>query len=94
MPTLLDETLQAIWAVCIHPGPFTLNGYLDNDLQFSISCRTLTSIILCMVRFSLCSHGACLCRHCSCRLKLPSCGRTAISYGMLKRWHAKTGAND
>jgi len=43
MPTLLDKTLQAVWAVCIHPGPLTLNGYLDNDLQVSNSCCTLTS---------------------------------------------------
>ncbi len=57
MPTLLDETLQAIWAVCIHPGPFTLNGHLDNNLQVSNSCCTLTSSGVRMVRFSLCSHG-------------------------------------
>jgi len=41
VPTLLDETLQAIRAVCIHPGPFTLNGYLDNDLQVSNSCQSV-----------------------------------------------------
>ncbi len=41
MPTLLDETLQAIWAVCIHPGPFTLNGHLDDDLQVSNSCQCI-----------------------------------------------------
>lgn len=53
MPTLLDETLQAIWAVCIHPGPFTLNGYLDNDLQVSNSSSTLTS--------NRCVHGTIFC---------------------------------
>ncbi len=86
MPTLLDETLQAIWAVCIHPGPFTLNGHLDNNLQVSNSCCTLTSTLVRMVRFCLCSHGDCLCRQCTYCLKTPSCGRTAITHGMLKGW--------
>lgn len=57
MPTLLDETLQAIRAVCIHPGPFTLNGHLDNDLQVSNSCCTTTSTVVSMVQYFLRSHG-------------------------------------
>ena len=94
MPTLLDETLQAIWAVCIHPRPFTLNGYLDNDLQVSNSCCTLTSTRVRVVQFSLCSHGdyahADNAGHC---LKLSPCGRAAITHGMLKGWYAKTCAS-
>ena len=37
MPALLDETLQAVWAISIHSGPFTLNSHLDNYLQASKS---------------------------------------------------------
>ena len=33
MPAFLDEPFEAVWAVCIHPRSFTLNSYLDYDLQ-------------------------------------------------------------
>lgn len=35
MPTFLDEPLEAVRAVCSHPGAFSLNCYLHNDLHLT-----------------------------------------------------------
>ena len=33
MPTLLDQPPQAIWAICIHARPVSLDSNFDDDLQ-------------------------------------------------------------
>ena len=33
VPTLQDQTLQAIWTISIHSRPLVLYGNLHNDLQ-------------------------------------------------------------